>query len=110
MTKFFPALILALLPVPALAEPASNVSSIVKTADLDLSSRSGQRALDRRLAQAVNEVCGTASDVDIEGKNDVRRCKDETLARVIGERDQRIAQASASPIVVAIVPAIVSIA
>ena len=101
MTKFFPALILALLPVPALAEPAGNVSSIVKTADLNLSSQSGQRALERRLDRAVAEVCGTASDVDIEGKNDIRRCKDETYAQVAQERDQRIVQGSARPIVVA---------
>ena len=59
-----PALIKA---APALAEPASpNVQtyvSYVKTADLDLASEGGQRTLDRRVAQAAREVCGTPSDV-----------------------------------------------
>ena len=76
-------------------------TSIVETSDLDLSSQSGQRALDRRLNQAVKEVCGIASDVDVAGKNDVRRCRAETLASLAEERDQRIAAASSQPIKVA---------
>jgi len=101
MTKLLPALILALLPVPAYAEPVSIFSSTVQTADLDLSTQAGQRALDHRLSIAVNEVCGAASDVDVEGKNEVRRCKQETYARALHERDIRVAQSSASPILVA---------
>jgi hypothetical protein len=42
-----------------------------------------------------------ASDADISGKNDVRRCRVETLARVASDRDQRIAAASSQPIEVA---------
>jgi UrcA family protein len=76
--------------VPAAAEqarpPEVNVS-YVHTADLDLSSRAGQRALDVRLARAAREVCGTASDVDLEGKNQVRQCRDETLANARMKRD-----------------------
>jgi UrcA family protein len=92
---------LAFTATPVLAEPPVTVSSIVQTADLDLSTAKGQRALDRRLQQAVNEVCGTASDVDIAGKNDVRQCRVDTLASLAGERDQRIARSSGSPIEVA---------
>jgi UrcA family protein len=101
MTKIFFATLLALSATPALAEQPVTSTSIVQTADLDLSTAKGQRALDLRLSQAAKEVCGTASDVDIAGKNDVRRCRVETLANLSAERDQHIARASGEPIEVA---------
>ena len=78
---------------PALAqEPASEVNvSLVRTADLNLASRDGQRKLEQRLAQAAREVCGTASDVDVEGKNEVRKCRDEALAKAREQRDAALA-------------------
>ena len=45
--------------------------------------------------------CGSASDVDVAGKNEVRRCRSETLAALASERDQRIARASGEAIEVA---------
>lgn len=67
--------------VPALAETApSPTVSIVRTADLDLSTRDGRDALDRRLVIAANEACGSAADVDVSGRNDVRRCRKDVLA------------------------------
>lgn len=101
MTKIFIATLFAFTATPALAEAPALVQSTVQTADLDLSTARGQRTLDQRLSQAVKEVCGSASDADIEGKNDVRRCRVETLAQLAGERDQRIARASGEPIEVA---------
>jgi UrcA family protein len=101
MTKIFLATLLAFTAIPALAEPPVTISTTVQTADLDLSSQAGQRALDHRLSLAAKEVCGIASDVDIAGKNEVRRCRAETLANLAGERDQRIAETSGSPIEVA---------
>ena len=101
MTKIFFATLLALSATPALAEEPVTSTSIVQTADLDLSTAKGQRALDLRLSQAAKEVCGTASDVDIAGKNDVRRCRVETLANLSAERDQHIARSSGEPIEVA---------
>jgi UrcA family protein len=83
----------ALKAAPALAEPVSpeiNVA-LVHTADLDLSTQAGQRQLDSRLVQAAREVCGTASDVDLEGKNQVRHCRNEVLARANTQRDQLLA-------------------
>ena|SRR5215217_7406913 len=80
---------------PLLAEPSApalNVS-IVRTVDLDLSTDAGLRQLDHRLAIAAREVCGTASDVDLAGKNAVRRCRDGVLARVHSERDALLADA-----------------
>ena len=101
MTKIFLATLLAFTATPALAEPPAIAISTVQTADLDLSSQAGQRALDHRLSLAVKEVCGTASDVDVAGKNDVRHCRADTLGKVASERDQRIAAASNQPIEVA---------
>lgn len=77
----------ALKAVPALAEtgPAPVNISIVHTADLDLTSDAGRRQLDQRLTQAAREVCGEASDVDLEGKNDVRACRANVLAKARAE-------------------------
>ena len=85
---------LAIKAVPALAleGPAGETYvAIVKTADINLGSDAGQRQLDRRLAQAAREVCGTASDTDVEGKNEVRACRDETLARVQADKQSVLA-------------------
>jgi UrcA family protein len=101
MTKIFLATLLAFTATPALAEPPVTVSTTVQTADLDLSSPAGQQSLNHRLIIAAKEVCGTASDVDVAGKNDVRRCRAETLAKLNSERDQRVASASNQPIEVA---------
>lgn len=85
----------AIKAAPALAqEPATETNvSLVRTADLDLGSSQGQRKLDQRLANAAREVCGTASDVDVEGKNEVRKCRDETLAKAREQRNAVLAAA-----------------
>ena len=73
---------------PALAQPAPAPDvqvSIVQTADLDLSSVAGKRELDQRLSRAAREVCGTASDSDLEGKNGVRACRADVLAKARAE-------------------------
>ena len=93
----------AIKAAPALAEapaPAGETNvSLVRTADLDLGSETGRRQLDRRLERASREVCGSASDADIEGKNEVRRCRAETLAKARGERDRRIVAAAGEPLI-----------
>jgi UrcA family protein len=101
MTKIFLATLLAFSATPALAEPPVTVSTTVQTGDLDLSSAAGQRALNHRLTLAAKEVCGKASNIDVAGQNDVRRCRHDTLASLSAERDQRIAAASNQPIEVA---------
>ena len=87
---------IAIKAAPALAEqaPAEINVSLVQTADLDLSTEAGRRQLDRRLASAAREVCGTASDADLEGKNEVRQCRDAVLAKAHAERTQIMAAAS----------------
>ncbi len=95
-------LLAALVATPVIAEPAPTSRVIVRVADLNLASAVGQRLLDRRLAHAVIEVCGAASDADLAGSNTVRRCRVETLARVAAERERVVERASkAVPIVIA---------
>ena len=89
-------------PTVAAAVEAETVTSIVRTADLDLSKDSGQQELDRRIVQAAREVCGDPSDVDLEGKNAVRQCRSDTIAQASSQREQLLAAAkSGTPIVVA---------
>ncbi|MEO7655453.1 MAG: UrcA family protein [Sphingomicrobium sp.] len=82
---------------PALAEEAPQIIRVVRTADLDLASKSGIRLLENRLVIAAHEVCGTASDVDLVGKNKVRACRKAVLA---GARAQgaRLADADSSEV------------
>jgi UrcA family protein len=85
---------------PTMAEtaPAQNVS-IVHTFDLDLSTTAGREALEHRLVLAAYDVCGTASDVDLAGKNKVRACRADILARARSESEQLASRGS--PIFVA---------
>jgi len=99
MTKYLrPSLLLAaLIATPVVAEPVPRTDQvIVRTADLNLTTASGQRLLDRRLADAVVDACGAASKIDLAGSNAVRRCRDETRARISAERERLIALASRS--------------
>ena len=90
----------AIKATPALAEPAAPINvSRVQTSDLDLSTRAGQRALDARLAQAARDVCGTASDVDLKGKNEVRKCRGEVLAKANAQRGQLLAAAARGAVI-----------
>ena len=84
----------AIKAVPALAETNSPevAVSVIHTADLDLTSDAGKRQLDRRLSIAAREVCGTASDFDLEGKNAVRECRDLVLANAREQGATLIAQ------------------
>jgi UrcA family protein len=82
----------AIKAAPALAQDV-NVS-VVRTADLNLASAKDRQTLDRRLSAAAREVCGTASDADLDGKNAVRRCRDDVLARAHVQRDSVLASAN----------------
>jgi UrcA family protein len=86
---------------PALAEatPAQNVT-IVHTSDLDLTSKAGRAALGHRLVIAAYDVCGTASDADLAGKNQARLCRENVLAKARRESEQLASRGG--PIVVAV--------
>lgn len=76
----------AIKAVPAFSEPApaQNVS-VVRTADLDLSTARGRAALDHRLVIAAHEVCGSAADIDLSGQNQVRACRSDVLEKARAE-------------------------
>ncbi|MGH6651249.1 MAG: UrcA family protein [Sphingopyxis sp.] len=77
---------------PALAQTASaNPTVVVQHGDLDLKTERGARTLDRRIWRAAVEVCGTASDFDIAGKNDIRECRRETRLLAAAQADAMIA-------------------
>ena len=88
------ALLLTATSAPAEAAPAATEQRLVPTADLDLSTPEGKRRLEQRLARAAREVCGVASDADLEGKNAIRECRRETLARAALQSEQMIASAA----------------
>jgi len=86
--------------VPAFSESATDQNvSIIHTTDLDLSTDAGRAALDRRLVIAAHDVCGTAGDVDLAGKNKVRLCRAETLAEARAKSEQLASRRA--PLVVA---------
>ena len=101
--SFYIALVSALItgglikaaPALAQAQPAPTVEvSLVHTADIDVGTAAGQRQLDRRLSIAAREVCGTASDADLVGKNDVRACRADTLAKAKLQKESVLAAAN----------------
>lgn len=82
---------------PAFAQTAPAAAprtAVVQHSDLDLRSESGTKALDRRIWRAVVEVCGTASDFDLSGKNDVRECRRDTKAIAAIEANAVVASAT----------------
>ena len=88
----------ALVAAPALApaaaqSPVPDRSQVVSYADLDLGRAGDVRKLDRRIALAVKQVCGTASDADPSGKNEVQRCRTQTAQRVADARGRALASA-----------------
>jgi len=94
--------IAAIASAPAQASEPEAATSIVHTADLDLSSPVGQQELDQRLAQAAREVCGTASPADLEGYKTIRICRQQTVAAAVAQREQLLAAArSGAPIRIA---------
>ena len=96
----------ALCVTPAFGQnPAfENRSQRVAVGDLDLASEAGIRTLNRRIRYAAEAACGTASDADPAGKNEVRRCRIETAASVSAQRQQAIAAARPASTVLASQP------
>jgi UrcA family protein len=80
---------------PAFAQDrAGSTRLVVSYSDLDLSTRSGIRAFDRRIRSAVEKACGPTSSFDPRGSNLVRDCRAETLVVARAQRDSAIAQAA----------------
>ncbi len=97
MTKLLilAALAAATLGQPAFAQTASaERSAVVQHSDLDLKTERGTKTLERRLWRAAVDVCGTASDADLAGKNDMRACRRETMAIASAQADIVVAGVS----------------
>lgn len=98
-------LILAALATVSVGQPAfaqtapANPSIIVPHRDLDLRTDAGTRSLDRRIWRAVVEVCGTAPDYDLEGKNKVRECRRDTRQLASTQADRVIASATRDSVI-----------
>lgn len=75
---------------PALAEPVTR-TVVVQHSDLDLGTPAGAKSLQHRVWRAVAAVCGTTSDFDIAGKNNIRQCRRDTLLVASAKADQAIA-------------------
>ncbi|WP_279379375.1 UrcA family protein [Sandarakinorhabdus sp. AAP62] len=67
--------------MPAMAiEPGYEQWQVkVQTADLDLSSAEGQRALDKRLAQALTRLCGQPTTFTREDLAALEACRAEAM-------------------------------
>lgn len=92
----------ALKAAPALAEPAQATNvSVVGTADLNLATAAGRRALDHRLVVAAAEVCGVASAADLEGQRHVRQCRANTLAQARSRGAELAGRGARSTVLVA---------
>lgn len=95
---------LAIKAAPAFAEPAGDdtATSVVRTADLDLSSERGRRALDRRLVVAAHAVCDDPSAVDLKAANAEWQCRDQVLAAARSRAGVIAARNDGEPIRIAI--------
>lgn len=75
-------------PANAAGEPGDRRRDVrVKIADLDLSTREGVAALDRRLAQAIVKACGTAHYLEPEALDEVDNCRADARERAMATRN-----------------------
>jgi len=73
---------------PALARSADTV--LVGYSDLNLASAAGRRALDSRIAVAVDSVCSAGESLDIRSNSLSRACRDEAFAAAQPQRDAAV--------------------
>lgn len=91
----------ALLPLaPVHAEVSKNTQTVVFR-DLDLASAKGRKALDLRIYRAAAEVCGSASDLDLVGQNDLKKCRVQTASAARADVDVQLASANRTILVAA---------
>ena len=84
--------------VVAVSPARADNSRTVSYADLDLDSPAGRAALDRRIENAVRQVCGRAFPIDLQSHNQVRQCRQQTIADIQAQRNDAFAQARNSQI------------
>jgi UrcA family protein len=78
-TATFCALSLPFLPASAQAAAFEPATVRVVYADLNLETRAGRLALERRVRAAARRVCGSVNVRDLRATADANRCMEETL-------------------------------
>ena len=73
---------------PAFAQEASSIT--VTYADLNLASPLGRTILDRRIAGAASQLCGTARDIDLNQSAAVDECRQATIDSAQSQRDAAV--------------------
>lgn len=80
---------------PAFAQPqAASAALAVNTSGIDLSTPEGRKALDRRVDNAINRVCGSIVLGTREEADAVAACRLETRAEVQPQVDAMLVRAS----------------
>ena len=74
--------------VPAVAQAPQGVA--VSYADLNLASTAGRHILDRRIANAAEQLCGRFSPVDLYFAAAVQACRAETIASTQSQRNAAV--------------------
>lgn len=83
----------------AQAEPADGVrTESVSYGDLDLTSPSGIRTLDRRISQAITRVCDRGDVRDLTSMSEERRCRSSANYAANAQRNHALAAANAGSI------------
>lgn len=95
MTKYLILAMLATMALPqaASAEPVTH-RVVVQHKDLDLRTDAGANTLEHRVRRAVAAACGSAPVYDTQGKQDVLKCRRETLGQAKAKAARLIAQAT----------------
>ena len=77
------------------ATPQSELrTEAVRYGDLDLTSPSGVRALDRRIAQAIDRVCNRGDVRDVQSMAEESRCRSNARHAANAQRGQAVASAN----------------
>lgn len=76
------------LAAPAFAMPDNTIA--VSYADLDLTAESGRDLLDRRIANAAEQLCGWYQPNELTWAAAVRACQSETIALTQPQRDAAV--------------------
>jgi UrcA family protein len=87
----------AISAMPAAAAAHAQAARLVNFQDLDLGTPSGRAALNRRIATAVESVCGSYAGASIDESRDIDRCRAgartgiETQFAALQARNARVA-------------------
>lgn len=68
--------------------------AIIDYRDLNLSSPTGQKALDRRLRTALNMVCGYRHERSLADQNKIHQCRKRAMIQIAPQRQAATERAS----------------